>query len=87
MRVPDNFNPAQGQFVVYHDEDVEIYVDGVLASSEPGFFPGYKPLPINDDAKAILKPGAMVTIAAHCHQTTGGQDIDIGLANVIPSAD
>ena len=87
MRIPDNFNPAQGQFVVYHDEDIEIYVDGVLASSEPGFFPGYKPLPINDDAKAILKPGAMVTIAAHCHQTVGGQDIDIGLANVIPSPD
>ena len=73
--------------MVYHDEDVEIYVDGVLATSESGFFPGYKTLPISDEARALLKPGATVTIAAHCHQTIGGQDLDIGLANVVPAAE
>ena len=73
MRLPENLNPAVAQFMVYHDEDVEIYVIGVLATSEAGFFPAYKPLPINDDAKALLKPGAMVTIAAHCHQTVAGR--------------
>jgi hypothetical protein len=87
MRVPENLDPALAQFVVYHDEDVEIYVNGVPAASEPGFYPDYKPLSISDDARAILKPGAVVTIAAHCHQTTGGQNIDIGLANVVPSPD
>jgi hypothetical protein len=73
--------------VVYHDEDVEIYVDGVLATSESGFFPAYKTLPISDDARPMLRPGATVTIAAHCHQTTGGQDLDIGLANVVPATE
>ena len=86
IRLPENLNPSTVQFVVYHDEDVEIYVDGVLASSEGGFFPNYKPLPISDEARALLKPGALVTVAAHCHQTTGGQDLDIGLANVVPAA-
>jgi Glutaminase A six helical-hairpin domain/Domain of unknown function (DUF5127)/Domain of unknown function (DUF4964) len=87
VRVPQNLDPAEAQFIVYHDEDVEIYVDGVLAASAGGFNPSYQPLPISDDARALLRPGAMVTIAAHCHQTEGGQDLDIGLANVVPSAD
>ena len=69
-------------FYVDHDEDVEIYVNGVLASSEEGFTTGYVPLEISRSALALLKPGASVTLAVHCHQTTGGQNIDVGLANV-----
>ncbi len=87
FRIPENIKPELAQFIVYHDEDVEIYVDGVLATSESGFNGAYLPLPISDDAKAFLKPGATVTIAAHCHQTIGGQDIDIGLANVVPASE
>ncbi len=70
------------QFLVFHDEDVEIYVNGVLASKEAGYITSYDALPINADALALLKPGAKVLIAVHCHQTTGGQGIDVGLANV-----
>ena len=61
---------------------MEIYVNGVLASSEEGFTTGYVPLEISRSALALLKPGANVTLAVHCHQTTGGQNIDVGLANV-----
>jgi len=85
IRLPENLDPAKVQFVVYHDEDVEIYVDGVLGTTEKGFNGAYLPMTISEDAKALLKPGATVTIAAHCHQTVGGQDLDIGLANVVPS--
>jgi hypothetical protein len=85
VRLPENLNPARAEFIVYHDEDVEIYVNGVLATSESGFNGAYLPLPINNEAKALLRPGEIVTIAAHCHQTVGGQDLDIGLANVVPS--
>jgi hypothetical protein len=70
------------QFYVYHDEDIEIYVNGALAASESGFTTGYVPLEISPAAKALLKPGARVVLAAHCHQTTGGQNVDVGIANV-----
>ena len=76
---PGNYsNPV---FMVYHDEDVEIYVNGIPAASDGGYNSEYDALDISPAAKALLKPGATVVIAAHVHQTTGGQGIDIGLAN------
>jgi hypothetical protein len=71
------------QFCVYHDEDVEIYVNGILAASEGGFTSSYVPLEIRPTVMTLLKPGATITLAVHCHQTVGGQGIDVGLANVI----
>ncbi len=66
-------------FKVFHDEDLDIYIDGVLAASEGGFVTSYETLEISPAAKRLLKPGSKITIAAHCHQTTGGQGVDIGL--------
>ncbi|MBI1332791.1 MAG: DUF4965 domain-containing protein [Armatimonadetes bacterium] len=63
----------------YHDEDVEVYFNGVLAGREGGFVTNYGPITILSAAKKLLKPGAKVTIAVHCHQTSGGQGVDIGL--------
>jgi hypothetical protein len=74
---------ANLQLSVFHDEDVEIYVDGVLAATEAGYNVNYELLDIAPQARALLKSGAKVVIAAHCHQTTGGQAIDIGLVNVV----
>jgi hypothetical protein len=76
-----NFTAKNLVFMTYHDEDVQIYVNGVKASSEDGYNSAYDPLDISSDALALLKPGATVTLAAHCHQTIGGQGIDFGLAD------
>ena len=70
------------QFLCYHDEDVEIYINGVLAASASGFTSSYDTLPLSAAGRAALHAGANV-IAAHCHQTTGGQFLDIGLVNVV----
>ena len=70
------------QFYVCHDEDVEIYVNGVQAATEAGFTGSYDTLEIEPLALAQLKPGRKILLAAHCHQTAGGQNIDIGLVSI-----
>ncbi len=81
------FTMPQGKFsnlqlLVYHDEDVEIYVNGVLAAKENGFNPNYEPMEMSEAARALFTPGAKITLAVHCHQTEGGQAVDVGVVNV-----
>jgi len=73
------------QFQCYHDEDVEIYVNGVLAAKASGYTSSYDTIPLLPAGRAALHGGANV-IAAHCHQTDGGQFLDIGLVNVTAPA-
>ena len=42
-----NALPSKMAFLVFHDEDVEIYVNGVLAASAKGYVGDYEPLPIS----------------------------------------
>jgi len=69
--------------MVYHDEDIEIYINGVPAVTDSGYNSVYDSDDIAAPALALLKPGATVTIAAHVHQTTGGQGVDIGIARIV----
>ena len=63
---------------VFHDEDMEIYLNGVLAAKAEHFTTDYVDLDILPPAKAALRVGRN-TIAVHCQQTGGGQGIDVGL--------
>ena len=65
--------------LVKHDEDTEIYLNGILAATVAGYDGDYKRVAMSAAARATLKPGQNV-IAAHVHQTVGGQGLDIGLA-------
>jgi hypothetical protein len=66
---------------VFHDEDVEVYLNGALALQEAGFITDYLEYKIPEELRPSLQPGEN-TIAVHCHQTTGGQGIDVGI--IIP---
>jgi hypothetical protein len=66
------------QFQLHHDEDAEIYLNGVLAAQAASFSTNYFETNINSAAMAALKPG-LNTMAVHCHQTEGGQYIDVGI--------
>jgi hypothetical protein len=63
---------------IFHDEDAEVYLNGVLAVKLPSFITDYDQFEISKAAAAALLPGEN-TIAVHCHQTTGGQGIDVGI--------
>ena len=82
VTLPAGRDLANLQLLVYHDEDVEVYIDGIPAAKEGGFITSYEPLDIAASAKALLKPGAKIVLAVHCHQTLGGQGVDVGLATV-----
>ena len=55
----------------------------MLAASESGYVTSYQTVELPTSVQAKLKPGARVVIAVHCHQTGGGQGIDVGLIDVL----
>jgi hypothetical protein len=63
---------------VFHDEDAEIYINGILAARLTGFVTEYAEFEISQVAASTLRIGRN-TIAVHCRQTTGGQGIDVGI--------
>jgi len=73
--------PEKLAILIQHDDDAEIYLNGVLAGSAPGHIGDYKQIPMNSEGRKALKSGTN-TIAVHCHQTTGGQSIDVGIVEV-----
>ena len=72
------------QFRMHHDEDAEVYLDGILATQVSGYVTDYEAVRIKTKAREILKPGKHL-LAVHCKQTGGGQYIDVGVVDVQPS--
>ncbi len=68
---------------VHHDEDAQLYINGVKIADLGGFTTDYEPYPLSETARKALRIGTNV-IAIHCRQTGGGQYIDAGFVRVIP---
>ncbi|NQT37270.1 MAG: glycoside hydrolase family 2 [Planctomycetes bacterium] len=68
--------------LVHHDEDVEIYINGVLAAKADKFTVDYEEMTIRAAARAAIRPGKNV-LAVHCKQTMGGQYVDVGIGRLV----
>ncbi|MDR2757044.1 MAG: beta galactosidase jelly roll domain-containing protein [Planctomycetaceae bacterium] len=68
---------------LHHDEDAEVYVNGVKVLEVKGYVNSYTNFPLNNVTKAF-KAGNNV-IAIHCKQTDGGQYIDAGISYIVPT--
>jgi len=79
-KLPDRY---LGLLRIYHDEDVEVYVNGKIVFTEPGFLTEWKAVDITDRLRTALRPGRNV-LAIHVHQTVGGQYIDAGITLYSP---
>lgn len=66
-------------FNVCHDDDCELYINGVLAASAPGYVVGYGHIAINSAGLNALVANSNNLLAVHCHQAGGAQGIDAGI--------
>lgn len=73
---------AEPYLSIHHDEDAEVYLNSKLIAKLGGYTTGYVQVPLDTKAKAALRPG-LNYFAVHCHQTGGGQYLDLGLVEVI----
>ena len=87
------FNPGQltaeqiSQLVIrdYHDEDVEVYINGVRAYAASSYIGSYEYKPLTPEGRKAIIPNGENTLAVHCHQTGGGQYIDVGIFQRVPA--
>jgi hypothetical protein len=75
---------ADPMLLLHHDDDAEVYVNGVLAAKAPDWAADYEETPLTPEGLAALKPGQKNVIAVHCHQVSGGQYIDVGVIDLKP---
>jgi hypothetical protein len=72
--------------LAHHDDDMEVYLNGVLAAKAEGFTTRYEVFPIAREAEATLKPGSNL-LAVRAWFKGGGQYIDVGLVDTLSAAE
>ena len=63
---------------LYHDEDCEVYINGVLALSASGHVNRYATYELTPAGRKAIKLNKPNVIAVMCKQTEGGQFVDLG---------
>ncbi len=70
------------KLIIHHDEDAEVYINGRLIAKLEGYTSNYLRISVGEKAQEALRAGSNL-LAIHCRQTSGGQYIDAGLADVV----
>lgn len=76
--LPENYQPKALYSELFHDEDVEIFINGVPVFEAKNFLTRYQIFRMRQNP---LKPGRNV-VAVHCVQTCGSQGIDLSLCEL-----
>jgi ABC-type glycerol-3-phosphate transport system permease component len=63
---------------VFHDEDLEVYINGELVSKLPYYTFEYVNVALKEEAKNVFRKG-LNTIAVHCKNTIQTQYCDVGI--------
>jgi len=71
---------------IHHDEDTEVYLNGTLVAAVKGYVTDYVTVPLDEKALAASIKDGDNLLAIHCHQTGGGQYIDVGLVRLEEAA-
>ncbi len=79
----DSKNPGNLFLNLHHDDNVAVYLNGVLAYKKKGWVSNPELFKIAPEAKAALRKGKNV-LAIHCENTAGGAYLDAGLTREIP---
>lgn len=77
----DSIQLADPHLVIHHDEDTLVYLNGQKIAEFTGYVRDYFRVPLSNQARRLLRPGRN-TLAVYCHQTSGGQYIDVGIVDV-----
>ena len=85
FEVTDDWNGKELFLNYSHDDVFELYVNGKEIVNTGHTWKNDVMLELNDEVKALLKPGKNV-IAAHCHNSEGGAYVDFGLSEKMPDA-
>jgi hypothetical protein len=79
--------PENLALAIHHDEDAEIYLNGKLLAAVKGYTTEYTVVPLDTKALAAALQSDKNVLAIHCHQTGGGQYIDVGIVRLEESGD
>ncbi|MDF1826557.1 MAG: PSD1 and planctomycete cytochrome C domain-containing protein [Verrucomicrobiales bacterium] len=63
---------------IYHDEEVEVYLNGQLVYEAGGYTTDYEVIELGEKALGAIQTGKNV-VAVHCRNSGGGQNIDLSL--------
>ncbi|RPD47082.1 DUF4965 domain-containing protein [Hymenobacter sediminis] len=68
---------------LWHDDDVEVYLNGVLLLKKDNYNGSYENFELPDAARQTLRRGENL-LAMHCTSPRGGEHLDAGLYEILP---
>jgi hypothetical protein len=84
VRVPNPKTTGELRLLMEHDDDVEVYLNGVLLTKQTGFNSKYDFFQIPAAARQALRAGDNV-LALHARSPQGGEYLDAGLYETVPA--